>query len=141
MENKFNTFILIWQDFLFNLGLPGPGLTLIGLINILDQISVLVGNFVKMNKNTGPNKYTGLRIFKQKMTLLDASLRHGFRPDQQPSHSMLCNQRTKLSNDLEIVHFPELSAAVFGSNYMYSKDLDKHTEPNKLTGGKFYQNE
>ena len=31
MENEFNTFISIWQDFSFNPGLPGPGLTLIGL--------------------------------------------------------------------------------------------------------------
>ena len=31
MENKFNPFISIWQDFSFNLGLPGPGFTLIGL--------------------------------------------------------------------------------------------------------------
>ena len=34
MENKFNTFILIWQDFSFNPGLPGPGLTLIGLTRL-----------------------------------------------------------------------------------------------------------
>ena len=84
---------------------------------------------------------TGLRIFKQKMTLLDASLRHGFRPDQRPSHSMLCNRRTKLSNDLEIDHFPELCTTVFGRYYMYSKDLNKHTGPKKRTGGKFCQNE
>ena len=31
MENKVNTFISIWQDFSFHPGLPGPGMSLIGL--------------------------------------------------------------------------------------------------------------
>ena len=40
--------------------------TLRFLINVLDQISVLVGNFVKMNKHTGPNKHTGAKLLAQK---------------------------------------------------------------------------
>ena len=39
--------------------------TLRFLINILDQISVLVGNFVKINKHTGPNKHTGAKLLAQ----------------------------------------------------------------------------
>ena len=37
MENKFNPFISIWQDFSFHPGLPGPSLTLIGLIRDWSQ--------------------------------------------------------------------------------------------------------
>ena len=40
--------------------------TLRFLINVLDQISVLVGNFVKFNKRTGPNKHTGAKLLPQK---------------------------------------------------------------------------
>ena len=40
------------------------------LINILDQISVLVGNFVTINKHTGPNKHTGATLLAQKYNFL-----------------------------------------------------------------------
>ena len=44
--------------------------TLRFLINVLDQISVLVGNFVKINKHTGPNKHTGATLLAQKYNFL-----------------------------------------------------------------------
>ena len=44
--------------------------TLRFLINVLDQISVLVGNFVEINKHTGPNKYTGAKLLAQKYNFL-----------------------------------------------------------------------
>ena len=44
--------------------------TLRFLINVLDQISVLVGNFVKINKHTGPNKHTGAKLLAQKYNFL-----------------------------------------------------------------------
>ena len=39
--------------------------TLKFLINVLDQISILLGNFVEMNKHTGPNKHTGAKLLAQ----------------------------------------------------------------------------
>ena len=36
--------------------------TLRFLINVLDPIRVLVGNFVKIDKHTGPNKHTGAKL-------------------------------------------------------------------------------
>ena len=44
--------------------------TLRFLINVLDQISVLVRNFVKINKHTGPNKHTGATLLAQKYNFL-----------------------------------------------------------------------
>ena len=44
--------------------------TLRFLINVLDQISVLVGNFVKINKHTVPNKHTGAKLLAQKYNFL-----------------------------------------------------------------------
>ena len=41
-------------------------ITLRFLINVLDQIRVLVGNFVKFDKRTGPNKHTGAKLSTQK---------------------------------------------------------------------------
>ena len=40
--------------------------TLEFLINVLDQISVLLGNFVKMNKHTGPKKHTVAELLAPK---------------------------------------------------------------------------
>ena len=42
-----------------NLDRVYPLNTLEFLINVLDQISVLVGKYGKSNKGTGPNKRTG----------------------------------------------------------------------------------
>ena len=44
---------------------PPSSATLRFLINVLDQISVLVGNFVKINKHTGTNNYTGAKLLAQ----------------------------------------------------------------------------
>ena len=44
--------------------------TLRFLINVLDQISVLVGHFVKMYKHTGPNKHTVAKLLAQKYNFL-----------------------------------------------------------------------
>ena len=44
--------------------------TLRFLINVLDQISVLVGQFVKINKHTGPNKHTGAKLLAKKYNFL-----------------------------------------------------------------------
>ena len=49
---------------------PMFGHTLRFLINVLDQISVLVGNFVKVNKRTGPNKHTSAKLLAQKHNFL-----------------------------------------------------------------------
>ena len=45
-------------------------ITLRFLINVLEQMSVLVGNFVKMKEHTGPNKHTGAKLLAQKYNFL-----------------------------------------------------------------------
>ena len=60
------------QDFLMlqNWLIPIQGNNGPIIINVLDQIRVLVGNFVKFNKRTGPNKHTGAKLLPQKCNFL-----------------------------------------------------------------------
>ena len=58
--------ILAPKFWLFSQNVP----TLRFLINILDQISVLVGNFIKANKCAGPNKHTSAKLLAPKRYFL-----------------------------------------------------------------------
>ena len=56
---------VLWVSILLDICAVVLG-TLRFLINVLDQIRVLVGTFVKFNKRTGPNKHTGAKLLPQK---------------------------------------------------------------------------